>query len=111
MGCAPIWEAAQDEMNKSLTDSFDKPRGEHEDVEGVMFDATKLLEIFFKHFNTQELQDCALIQFVSMDIQSRAESHVRQSGRSAMEELMKEMKAKIEKDLGIDEAEGFDEIL
>lgn len=78
---APVWNKTQDEINAHLTECFSEPSGEYEGRDGVMFDAAPVLDIFFKHFNTQELQDAALIQLLSKDIQNRAEHHVHMSAK------------------------------
>lgn len=105
---AEVWDACQDEMNKALKDGFSKPTGEYEGADGVMFDSTTLLKIFFKHFNTQELQDAALIQFLGRDIEERAENHVRNMAREAFVSMMRDVQGDI---IGEDDQPDLDEII
>lgn len=110
---ASVWEEAQEAINRVIKEGFSKPHGQYEGRDGIMFDATKALETFFKHFDTQEKQDCALIQFVSMDIQQRAESAVRYAAREQFERMLKGMTGGVQDELSgsSDADEDIDDIL
>lgn len=103
-----LWDKVQKEIGDNIKGAFSKPSGEYEGEMGVMFDASVPLEIFFKHFNTQELQDIALVRLLVADISDRVEHVVK---RSAME-MMKEMFEKgLSDDTDDDEDVDFEEII
>jgi hypothetical protein len=64
-----LWSETQDKVN----DAVRKQVGEiisSGDLDAD-FDATEAMNIFFEAFNTQDLQDAMLLQFVMADIQQR----------------------------------------
>ena len=78
-----IWNDTQDSINSAIRKQIDaKDEGEQ------TFDCTEALDIFFKAFDTQALQDQALLQFVVRDIQDRV-SHMANPPSSALEELLR----------------------
>lgn len=68
---AEIWDKCQEEMNSAIESALKEIEG------GASFDTTILLEILFKYFNTQELQEILLIQLAVQDVNGRAERHIK----------------------------------
>jgi hypothetical protein len=71
-----LWSETQDKVNAVVRKQVE----EHKEAgtEDPDFDATEALSVFFGAFNTQELQDAALLQFVIRDIQERT-THIAHS--------------------------------
>jgi len=90
-----VWAKTQDKVNAVIRKQVEAVEGE----EDPDFDATEALAIFFGAFNTQELQDAALLQFVIRDIQERT-SHIAHSPAKdeAMELLLKGLADKLGED-------------
>jgi methyl-accepting chemotaxis protein len=68
--CVPeLWSETQDKVNTVVRKQVDEiiASGDFD----ADFDATEAMNIFFEAFNTQDLQDAMLLQFVMGDIQER----------------------------------------
>jgi len=81
-----LWSDVQDEVNKAVMAQVDDAEGQ----EDPDFDATECLDIFFKHFKTQQLQDQALLQFVVRDIQERVKHYANMPERKKLMSLIKD---------------------
>jgi hypothetical protein len=104
---ARLWSKVQDKINEKIESSI---RAEDD---GVAFDARDGMEIFFKHFNTQELQNIALIQFIMRDLQDRAKTIIYGDSKGKIKELLSKLMKERFGDNGEDKdnKDSFDDVL
>ena len=82
---AKMWGKVQDMINKGMEKAMKPKEG------GIEYDARESMELFFKYFNTQELQDIALVQFLMKDLSDRGEHTAMKLAKERMLEMMKGM--------------------
>lgn len=103
---ADRWKECFDEIDAAIEKSVNI----NPEEEGVEFDATIPMEIFFKHFNTQELQDIAMVQFVMRDCNRRANQAIGEVLRKQFGQMMEEFAKAAEEGRDNDKG-GFEEDL
>ena len=82
---ARLWGKVQGIINEDMEKAMKPKEG------GVEFDARESMELFFKYFNTQELQDIALVQFLMKDLTDRGEHTAMKLAKEHMLEMIKGM--------------------
>lgn len=112
-----LWKEVFDAIDDLITGQVKASLNADED--GFEFDATAAFDIFFEKFNTEELQNIALIQLLMNDVNRRAGRAIKnamkehvfgEGGLAAMLEAMAGNLAE-EKEEGQDDEGGFDEDL
>jgi len=99
------WSDVQDKLNKEIRKQIDEhTKAGTEDPD---FDATDALAIFFAAFNTQKLQDSALLQFIIRDIQERVKHIANSPKRDELERLLLQ---KLEQKLDNDDFTEIDDV-
>lgn len=68
-----------------------KPHTSEDGKEGIQYDARQSMEIFFNHFNTQELQDIALVQLIMRDLGEKGENVAMEMAKEAMQGMMERL--------------------
>ena len=82
---AKLWGKVQGMINEGMEKAMKPKEG------GVEYDARESMELFFKYFNTQELQDIALVQFLMKDLSDRGEHTAMKLAKEQVLEMMKGM--------------------
>lgn len=105
---AELWEQAQKKIIAVLENSLDPQEG------GFEFDATEGFKAFLSVFDTQELQDIALVQFIMQDLADRAKSFAFEKAKDKFTDMLKGLGEAIEEehraDDGAEDAD-YEEIL
>lgn len=96
---AELWKETFDEIDRVVEQQINVDP----EAEGVEFDATVVMEAFFKKFNTQELQDIALMQFLIQDANRRAKSAIAGAMRERFGKMMEELAKAAEAEDDFDE--------
>jgi nitrate reductase assembly molybdenum cofactor insertion protein NarJ len=100
-GVAEKWKETFDKIDSEIENMMTEVNDE-----GVEFDASRAMDIFCKAFDTQELQDIAIIQLLMRDVSRRAERAIK---RKMLNESMARMFEEMKK--GKSEDTDFEELL
>ena len=96
-----LWKKVQDIIVDDMKSAM-KPHKSEDGKEGIEYDARQSMEIFFKHFNTQELQDIALIQLVMRDLGNKGEHVAMEMAKEAMKGMMERLSKGNTEDIDVD---------
>lgn len=106
-----LWGKVQDLINSQIEEALT------DEGDGIAYDATVSMKIFFEHFNTQELQDVALVQFLMRDLSERAEHSAMNGTKTDIKAMLEELRKKIDGEDNTPQDEGksddvdFEELL
>lgn len=106
-GLAEKWKETFDKIDSELENMMTE-----ETEDSVGFDASRAMDIFCSTFDTQELQDIALIQLLMRDVSRRAERAVRKKMLDAsMARMLEDMRKGMEDADESTEDTDFEELL